>query len=99
MGQMKREMEEQDDLRELALRLLLEVGALQECENHDGVYYDGGADVQDAYKAANSQITSGTIELPSRCSRRDFTDLVKSVYDDNAGNSSCYVCDKNFADD
>src|SRR5689334_21583501 len=55
-------MEEEEDY-EWARSLLCEVGALEECENHPGTYFDGSGDVEAAYKLANARITSGELKL------------------------------------
>jgi hypothetical protein len=98
MGFAKRQLEEAEHLDNMALHVLLESGALRECEHHDGVYYDGGAEVEGAYRLANSQITSHKITLPDGVSRKDFTDAIKAVYEDNYGPDGCYICEKNMSD-
>jgi hypothetical protein len=99
MGGAKRLMEENEALRGEALQICLDVGALEECENHPGSYFDGGEEIQEAYKIANGRITNGEIELPSRISRRDFTDIIKDVYEDNYFAESCTYCQRNMERD
>ncbi len=98
MGFTKALLEETEMLRGMALRVALEAGALKVCEYHPGVYYDGGVDIQDAYRLANRQITAHKIQLPHGVSRRDFTDAIKAVYDDNSLPDDCYICEKNMSD-
>jgi hypothetical protein len=98
MGFAKRQMEEAEELRSEAMRVLLHVGALEECEYHTGEYFEGSSDVEEAYKAANSRITADKIVLPHGTTRRDFTDIIKGVYDDNSNLSGCSACEKYLSD-
>lgn len=98
MGIVKHMMAEDEALQDAARDILVETGALIECEWHAGSYYDGETDLQDAYKLANSRITSRQIQLPDRISRRDFSDIIKSVYEDNSGINYCASCEKNLRD-
>lgn len=99
MGFAKREMEEREHNRSLALQIALDARALRECDHHDGVYYDGSEDVEAARCLADSRIKSGELELPRGMSPEDFTDLIKEVYEENSASSSCWICEKNFEDD
>ena len=96
MGFWKNKAMEQEAEYESARDLLCEVGALEECENHPGTYFDGGTDVTDAYKLANARVSSGEITLKPGQSRRDLTNLIKAVYDDNSGLGGCQECERNF---
>jgi len=99
MGYWKNKSMEDEGDYEWARGLLCDVNALQECENHDGTYFDGPEDVQEAYKRVNAQITSGAFKLKPGQSRRDVTNLIKAVYEDNSGLSKCPICEKNFGSD
>src|SRR5215467_4835939 len=83
MGMAKRMLEEQEDLRQMALGVLCAAGCLEECEFHESYYFGGGVDLQEAYKIANARITSGQIELPDGVGRSDFTDIVKMTYEEH----------------
>jgi hypothetical protein len=97
MGHWKNKaMEEQV---EWARDLLCEVGALSECENHEGTYFDGPQDVEAAYRLLNARITSNEIILKPGQTRRDLTNLIKAVYEDNSGLSACPICERNFGPD
>ena len=93
MSQVKRLMEAQEGLRQIAFVVLCKVDALDECEIHEGYYFDGGSDPEDAYKLANAQVTKGEIELPGGMTRRDMTDAIKDVYEEYSGASSCTYCE------
>jgi hypothetical protein len=96
MGYWKNKAMENEERYEWARQFLCEVGALKECENHEGTFFDGKIDVTEAYKIANARITSGKIALEDGETRRELTDLIKAVYDDNSGLSGCPTCEKNF---
>ncbi len=98
MSVAKRTLEDREARYAEALHLLLEVGALKECENHPGTYMDGSGDLVAAYKLANSRITAGAMEVPSGGSRKDVTDMIEAVYGDNSGLSVCPSCEKNERD-
>jgi hypothetical protein len=100
MGFAKHILDERDYTRTLALDLLKDVGALKECETHEGTFYDKDeGQLQEAYNLANAKISRGEIELPSGMERRDFTDVVKETYNDNSGIDYCVSCDKVFGKD
>ena len=97
MGMAKRLLEEQEDQEAWAVRFLCEAGVLKECENHDGTYFDGGADLEDAYRLFYSRVTSGQIVLEKGETRREYTDALKSAYDDNSYADGCPTCEKTSA--
>jgi hypothetical protein len=99
MGGAKRLMEQNEALQNEALGLCLEVGALEECENHPGSYFEGDGDIEDAYRLANARITSAAIVLPAGVTRRDFTDVVKDVHEDNYFAEACTYCQRNMERD
>jgi len=94
MGRAKEEMLARDGLREHAIRLLVEVDAIQECEIHDECYTEGTGDVEEAYKLANARISSGEIELLPGMTRRNFTDMILEAYNENSSDE-CPYCAKN----
>ena len=93
MGQMKRLMEDQWTLRAIAVGVLVHVGALKECEWHEGYYFDGSGDLEAAYRAANAKITGGEIGLPGDMSRRNLTDEIKEAYEEFSAVNGCTYCD------
>lgn len=90
MGIAKRHMEEMEDKRNLALRIAVDAGVLDECEYHDGTYTEGSNDIEEAYKLGNARITSGELE-GAFDSRREMTDLIKEVVTENCSDE-CYSC-------
>ena len=97
MGAAKQLMLETEALHGKARRLLKSLDFIAQCEIH-GIYYDNGIfDLQDAYKIANARITAGQIDI-GYSSRRDFTDAIKSEYEEISACDSCYCCAKNAED-
>ena len=94
MGITKRLMERQQELYDLGRDLCIEVGALEECEYHSGTYYDGGGEVEEAYKLGNSRVTKGEIELGDNENRRTITDAIEHAYHDNYGMNECASCNR-----
>ncbi|TIM22897.1 MAG: hypothetical protein E5Y74_08000 [Mesorhizobium sp.] len=94
MGITKRYLDEIESQYNFSRSFLVKHGTLRECEYHPGIYYDGNGDLESAYKILNAKVTSGEIELEGGKTRRDMTDSLKSVYEDNSGPESCYSCDK-----
>lgn len=98
MGGNKALIDEMRELRGMAMQVALEAGLLKECEYHPGIYYEGGSELQQAYRFANSQISARKVELPEGVSRKDFTDAIKSVYDDNSLPDECSICEKHMCE-
>jgi hypothetical protein len=93
MGGAKRTMEEQEARYQIGLGLCIEAGAIEECEFHEGTYFQGHEEVEAAYRLANTKISSGQLGQPSAEYRREVTDAIKEAYDDNAGTSACHQCE------
>jgi hypothetical protein len=99
MGGMKHLMEQEEARYQMGLEYCLRVGAIEECEYHPGTYYDGGADVEDAYRLANSEISKGGHGEATAEKRKETTDAIKDAYEDNSGVDSCMQCEKAFSRD
>lgn len=93
MGSAKRMMEEQEARYQMGLELCVEAGAIEECEFHEGTYFQGHEDVEAAYRLANAQISAGKLGEATAQHRREVTDAIKKAYDDNAGAHTCYQCE------
>jgi len=87
-------MAENEEDRGQAMSVLLRVRALKKCPHHEDEIMDGPLDIQAAYPMANKMINDGDITLRKGMSRRDLTDLMKSVYEDNSMIDECYYCNK-----
>ena len=93
MGFSKRTIERSQELYDLGREICIEVGALKQCEAHEGHYYDGGGEIVEAYELASSRIASGEIELEAGETRETVTEAIKGAYDDNANTSRCSACE------
>ncbi len=96
MGSAKRQWEETQGEKQIALMLLVESGVIRECQYHPGTYFEGNEPIEAAYKLANTRISENQAALPHGYSRRQYTDLIKSVYEDHSGLDSCPCCDRTF---
>ena len=96
MGSMKQAAMEQEESYQEARDFLVEIGTLKECENHPGTHFDGDGDLEKAYKMANARISRGDIVLSHGDTRRDYTDRLKEVYEDNSGLEGCQACEDAF---
>jgi hypothetical protein len=97
MGIAKQQAMENEDRYWSGVGVLVEVGALEECENHPGTYFDCDPErVVDAYKLANSRLTQNGA---TTAKRRKVTDAIKEAYENNSGNDGCECCRKAFGPD
>jgi hypothetical protein len=95
MGLAKRELEEQEALREIATGILMETGAVEQCPIHDDVILDQGDDeaIRHAYALATARIKAGQIDAD----RADLMAAIKGVVEDSA--DECYSCAKIMDED
>ena len=93
-----RDMEAQD-LYQMGLELCVEAGVLEECEFHEGTYFQGNSELEEAYKLANVKISRGEFGEPRKENRKEVTDAIKLAYDDNSFALQCYQCEKAFGPD
>ncbi|SEM51241.1 hypothetical protein SAMN04487857_102376 [Pseudomonas sp. ok272] len=95
MGQAKHEMMKADEKRDLASDIATRAGVLDYCERHV-VYYQTGADVEDAYKLGNSMYSKGELNEMFE-DRREMTDFIKEAVGSCA--DECYGCTESRDDD
>lgn len=91
MGYTKRMMEEEEQRRGIALGIAIEAGVISRCEFHEDCTFDGGADVEDAYRLGNSKYSRGELGDYFK-NRRHLTDTIKDVVEDNNGVDECQIC-------
>lgn len=89
MGGAKRMMEEDEQKTGMAIYIAVQANTLNICPAHETVMA-GSADIQNAYKLGNSMFSEGKLEGVFE-SRREMTDYIKGVFEDNYGNE-CYLC-------
>ena len=93
MSRIKRLMEEQEGKRQDALGLLQEVGAIEECEIHDGITYEGSMSLDEALDQFEGEIEDGSRLLDGE-TLAEFKERLSNVYNENAADE-CYACAKN----
>lgn len=87
-------MEEAEAKCGIALQIALEAGVLTQCEFHEDYIYEGGEEIESAYKLANHKFSHGEIEGVFS-NRREMTDTIKDVVEDHNTADECYACAKN----
>jgi len=92
----KQMMEDYENKREVALRIAIEAGVLEQCEDHDECVFEGGEEIKQAYILANSKYSAGEIEGVF-VDRPEMTNIIKEVVEDHPA-SDCPLCDKNKSD-
>ena len=92
----KQMMEDYENKREVALRIAIEAGVLEQCEDHDECVFEGHEEIKQAYILANSKYTTGELEGVF-VDKQEMTDIIKEVVEDNPA-SDCPLCDKNKND-
>lgn len=89
----KRLIEMQEEQYQTTVGIGLQAGALQRCEYHSYVIFDGPNNIEDAYKLGNFKFSNGEMKNIFD-SRREMTDSIKHAIADNNGPDSCWACDK-----
>jgi hypothetical protein len=94
MGYQKELLIRMEELREVAIDIAKEAGAVEECVAHPDILLDQYDDdaLTPAYKIANKRISAGDIDLPDDMSRKDFTDLIKEVVSESR--ADCPRCER-----
>lgn len=93
MGGAKRMMEEKEAKRGIVLQIALEAGVLEQCEIHEDCIFEGGENVEAAYKIGNFKISKGEYRDVFE-NRREMTDLILTVVQEHCA-EECYSCTKN----
>lgn len=93
MGMAKRLLEEHEAKLSAALRIAIDAGALKVCEYHDDCIFDGGVEIENAYKLGNARFSSGKLDGVFE-TRREMTDCIKEVVEDNYLAEECPLCAK-----
>jgi hypothetical protein len=88
MGYWKKEMERLQLLEGIAMNLLVQTGAVRECDDHEGVFidrYDEEA-VQEAQKIGSNMVKQGKVNA----THAEFQAAIKNAIE-SAG-VECYAC-------
>lgn len=83
--------------RQEALRILLQKEVLTTCDFHDDEIYEGGEDIQSAYKYANYLFSKGDPSFPFD-DRKDMTETIQGVYTEYCGCDTCPSCARHMDD-
>lgn len=95
MGVLKHAMMEHQENLAVATDFLVSVGTLQKCEYHELVF-EGDCDLDRLWPIAMAERrkgSNGRVPWAADMKARDFTDLLKEAYEQNAA-MSCGLCDK-----
>jgi hypothetical protein len=95
MSGIKREIERRDELDAVANHLLLQHGAIVECEIHSGIYLDemDGDAVDAAINDGVQMVESGSV----KGSASEIEDAIRQAVGE-ASMDGCPLCDKAMAD-
>ncbi len=80
-----------DEQQDFAMSVLLEIGALTSCENHEHIMMDGGVDVEEAYDHAEKLYNSDENSVPFD-SVVEMKEEIRKVYMDHSYNDTCDAC-------
>ena len=95
MGATKRLLEQQESQRAAARKIAVEAGVLNECDVHSQYFFDGGKDIENAYKLGNSLYSANTEEFDAEFGTRlVMTDAIKSVVEEYCLVDYCTGCAK-----
>ena len=97
MGEAKRLQEKEEAKQQIALQMAIEAGVIARCPVHDDFTFKGSKDIQEAYKLGNAKFNKSELKELFK-TRREMTDLIKDVVEDNIFPDECYYC-SNLPDD
>ncbi|MFZ4857693.1 MAG: hypothetical protein ACOYL3_14975 [Desulfuromonadaceae bacterium] len=92
MGSGKQMLEDYEAKREVALRIAIEAGVLEQCKKHDECVFEGGEEIKHASILANSKYSAGELEGVF-VDRPEMTKIIKEVVEGNPA-SDCTLCVK-----
>lgn len=80
-----------------ALEMLGRAEVLIPCQHHEGVYVEGGSDLQEGFKYSMKVFKNNEDNCPFS-STREMTDSVQLTYYEHCGNDVCPLCFKHIDD-
>lgn len=100
MSIVKRELEATQDRFNVATEIAIEAGVLERCEFCEATVFQGGEDVEEAYKLGNTQFSQGEL-VGVFASRREMTDAIKAAVEssDHAAECCFHCTEKMYGDD
>lgn len=84
-----------DEQQTWAMGILMKTGVFTNCRIHEDAVFNGGNDVDAAYKYANSIFTNNPDDTPFE-ERIEMTDAIKSAFEEYCGCDTCPSCESNF---
>ncbi|MEX5591905.1 hypothetical protein [Pseudomonas orientalis] len=90
MGGIKRTIEENESKYNEALKIAVEAGTLQECDNHDGTYFSDSGDIEEAEEFAREQFSKGEVHYFD--DENELVEAVRAVSEENSA-EQCFSCD------
>jgi hypothetical protein len=97
MGYSKKLIDKQEEQYQASLGIALQAGALEECENHTGSYFNGPNDIEDAYNLGDEKFSKGEIANVFE-SGEEMKETIKRAVEDFEGLDGCPLCAKAFKD-
>lgn len=100
MSIIKRHMEDQQDKFNVATDIAIEAGVLERCEYCEATVFQGGEDIEEAYKLGNTKFTKGEFDGFFK-SRTEMTDAIKDAVEsgDHAAECCFYCHEKMYGND
>lgn len=99
MSIVKRALEADQDKFNVATEIAIEAGVLERCEYCEANVFQGGEEVEEAYKLGNTKFTQGELD-GTFADRREMTDAIKAAAEsgDHAA-ECCFHCDEKMSGD
>ena len=93
MSHTKRLIELAEQQRDTALKITIKADVIRECAFHEGCYYAGGCDPEEAYRIGSSMFSKNELEDLFE-TRREMTDTIQEVINENSAVDECQWCAK-----
>ncbi len=92
MSLVKRQMEQNQTKRDVALGIAIEAGALGSCAIHEDTIIDGSGEVEEAYELGDAKFADGSLSNIFD-SQDEMKEYIKAVVEENGG-AECNQCSK-----
>lgn len=84
-------LEHQEAQLDKALSIAIQAGVIASCPFHEGCTYDGGVEIEAAYKLGNYLYSQGEL-VDLFEDRREMTDTILAVVKEHGINDECVRC-------
>lgn len=92
MGATKRLIEQNEEQERVAVRIAVQAGVLEQCDRHADCVYDGGNNVQNAYRTAAYRFKREADLQNLFSNQKELTDTIQRVVRENCGSDECQRC-------